>query len=75
MQQNNPGRSGSASGPCGQAMLRGAKLTCPACGIGRMFRRYLKVAAFARLAARHCTITAPTTPRPISPSSSSAMSS
>ena len=26
------------------AMLRGAKLTCPNCGKGSMFRRYLKVA-------------------------------
>jgi uncharacterized protein (DUF983 family) len=25
-------------------MLRGAKLTCPSCGKGAMFRRYLKVA-------------------------------
>jgi uncharacterized protein (DUF983 family) len=25
------------------SMLRGAMLKCPACGIGRMFRRYLKV--------------------------------
>ena len=27
-----------------QAMLRGAMLRCPACGVGAMFRRYLKVA-------------------------------
>jgi len=26
------------------SMLRGAKLTCPCCGKGAMFRRYLKVA-------------------------------
>ena len=26
------------------SMLRGAKLTCPSCGKGAMFRRYLKVA-------------------------------
>ena len=26
------------------SMLRGAKLTCPSCGKGSMFRRYLKVA-------------------------------
>jgi uncharacterized protein (DUF983 family) len=26
-----------------QSLLRGARLTCPACGIGRMFRSYLKV--------------------------------
>ncbi len=28
----------------GDAMLRGARLRCPACGIGRLFRAYLKVA-------------------------------
>lgn len=26
------------------SLLRGARLTCPSCGHGRMFRRYLKVA-------------------------------
>ena len=56
------------------SMLRGAKLTCPSCGKGAMFRRYLKVAESAPLAARNCTITAPTTHRLISPSSSLAMS-
>jgi uncharacterized protein (DUF983 family) len=30
----------------GQAMLRGALLKCPACGIGRIFGRYLKVNPF-----------------------------
>lgn len=30
--------------PTGQAMARGARLLCPACGEGRMFRGYLKVA-------------------------------
>ncbi|WP_022706646.1 DUF983 domain-containing protein [Paracoccus zeaxanthinifaciens] len=30
--------------PTGQAMTRGAKLRCPACGEGRMFTSYLKVA-------------------------------
>jgi uncharacterized protein (DUF983 family) len=30
--------------PVGTALLRGATLKCPACGVGAMFRRYLKVA-------------------------------
>lgn len=30
--------------PTGQAMLRGARGRCPACGQGRLFSRYLKVA-------------------------------
>jgi uncharacterized protein (DUF983 family) len=30
--------------PLGQSLLRGAQGLCPACGIGRMFKRYLKVA-------------------------------
>ncbi len=30
--------------PTGQAMLRGARGRCPACGEGRMFSKYLKVA-------------------------------
>lgn len=30
--------------PTGQAMLRGAQGRCPACGEGRMFSSYLKVA-------------------------------
>lgn len=30
--------------PLGQSLLRGALGRCPACGTGRMFRRYLKVA-------------------------------
>ena len=30
--------------PTGQAMLRGARGRCPACGEGRMFSSYLKVA-------------------------------
>src|SRR5215510_1353587 len=30
--------------PVGTALLRGAMLKCPACGVGAMFRRYLKVA-------------------------------
>lgn len=30
--------------PLQQALLRGAMLKCPACGIGGLFRRYLKVA-------------------------------
>ena len=30
--------------PVPQSLLRGAWLKCPACGIGSMFRRYLKVA-------------------------------
>jgi len=34
----------SAPRPWGPAMLRGLTLRCPACGIGGMFGRYLKVA-------------------------------
>ncbi|WP_411836607.1 DUF983 domain-containing protein [Paracoccus sp. ME4] len=30
--------------PTGRAMLRGARGRCPACGEGRLFSRYLKVA-------------------------------
>ena len=30
--------------PLTQSLLRGAKLKCPACGVGPLFRRYLKVA-------------------------------
>jgi uncharacterized protein (DUF983 family) len=30
--------------PVGTALLRGATLKCPACGVGAMFHRYLKVA-------------------------------
>ena len=30
--------------PTGRAMLRGARGRCPACGEGRLFTRYLKVA-------------------------------
>jgi uncharacterized protein (DUF983 family) len=30
--------------PLLQSLLRGARLKCPACGTGAMFRRYLKVA-------------------------------
>lgn len=30
--------------PLSQAMLRGLALKCPACGVGKMFRAYLKVA-------------------------------
>ena len=37
------GRSTGAR-PVFGALLRGAMLKCPACGIGAMFRRYLKVA-------------------------------
>ena len=37
------GRSTGAR-PVFRSMLRGAALKCPACGIGAMFRRYLKVA-------------------------------
>ncbi|TJZ87123.1 DUF983 domain-containing protein [Paracoccus hibiscisoli] len=33
-----------AERPTGQAMLRGARGRCPACGEGRLFTRYLKVA-------------------------------
>ena len=37
------GRS-TGSRPVFSSLLRGAMLKCPACGIGSMFRRYLKVA-------------------------------
>lgn len=30
--------------PVAQALLRGARCACPACGTGRMYRKYLKVA-------------------------------
>ena len=32
--------------PIATALLRGAALICPACGVGAMFRRYLKVADY-----------------------------
>jgi len=32
--------------PVGTALLRGAALKCPACGVGAMFHRYLKVADY-----------------------------
>jgi uncharacterized protein (DUF983 family) len=35
---------GSPARPIFGSLLRGAALTCPACGTGAMFRRYLKVA-------------------------------
>lgn len=41
--QNHDGRSLGAR-PVWQSLLRGAALKCPACGVGAMFRRYLKVA-------------------------------
>ena len=39
-------RDGRSLGPRPilQSLLRGATLRCPACGVGGMFRRYLKVA-------------------------------
>ena len=39
-------QDGRSKGPRSlqQALLRGAMLKCPACGIGALFRRYLKVA-------------------------------
>jgi uncharacterized protein (DUF983 family) len=46
MQQNPiPAGTGMATGERSglTSMLRGAKLTCPSCGKGSMFRRYLKV--------------------------------
>ena len=46
---------------------------CPACGNGKLYRKYLKVADTR--AARNCIIIAPTTRRPTSPSSSPATSS
>ena len=47
MQQDPiPAGTGMATGERSvlTSMLRGAKLTCPSCGKGSMFRRYLKVA-------------------------------
>ena len=41
--QKQDGRS-TGPRPIGQSLLRGAMLKCPACGIGALFRRYLKVA-------------------------------
>jgi uncharacterized protein (DUF983 family) len=45
-QQSTPVGPGAATGERSvlTAMLRGAKLTCPSCGRGAMYRRYLKVA-------------------------------
>ena len=41
-----PQRDGRSIGPRPllQSLLRGARLKCPACGTGAVFRRYLKVA-------------------------------
>jgi len=38
-----PGRRSAGQRFVGQAVLRGARLRCPACGKGALFRRYLKV--------------------------------
>ena len=43
MQDMSDGRS-TGSRPVFGSLLRGAMLKCPTCGIGSMFRRYLKVA-------------------------------
>jgi uncharacterized protein (DUF983 family) len=43
-EDRNPGAVPQAGRPLQQAMLRGARGRCPACGVGRMFRAYLKVA-------------------------------
>jgi uncharacterized protein (DUF983 family) len=40
--QKQDGRS-TGPRPVGQSLLRGAMLKCPACGVGALFRRYLKV--------------------------------
>lgn len=40
--QKHDGRS-TGPRPLGQSLLRGAMLKCPACGVGALFRRYLKV--------------------------------
>jgi uncharacterized protein (DUF983 family) len=37
----NAGKAGDR--PVFQSMLRGAKLKCPACGVGALYRRFLKV--------------------------------
>ena len=41
-----PQRDARSTGarPTWQSLLRGASLKCPACGVGALFRRYLKVA-------------------------------
>ena len=41
---------GQSARPIADALLRGALLKCPACGVGAMFRRYLKVADYCS----HC---------------------
>lgn len=41
--QKQDGRS-TGPRPLQQSLLRGAMLKCPACGVGGLFRRYLKVA-------------------------------
>jgi uncharacterized protein (DUF983 family) len=41
--QKQDGRS-TGPRPLQQSLLRGAMLKCPACGVGALFRRYLKVA-------------------------------
>jgi uncharacterized protein (DUF983 family) len=52
MAEMTPYRTAGAAGADGrstgdrsilQSLLRGARLTCPACGAGAMFKRYLKV--------------------------------
>lgn len=40
--QKQDGRS-TGPRPVGQSLLRGVMLKCPACGVGALFRRYLKV--------------------------------
>lgn len=40
----HPDLSESSERPTGQAMLRGARGRCPACGEGKLFRSFLKIA-------------------------------
>lgn len=40
----DPAQSDTTERPTGQAMLRGARGRCPACGEGKLFRSFLKVA-------------------------------
>lgn len=38
-----PGNSFNAPRPIGRSLARGLRCRCPACGVGRLFRRYLKL--------------------------------
>ena len=62
------------SATSGTAMKRGFRGRCPRCGEGKLFRAFLKVDDTARPAGWTSRRIAPTTCRPISSSSSSAIS-